>query len=95
MGIAARKARRASQAYQGRYRANAERKFAADRPAMLRVLAAGPVHGADAAAGLGWTLTRWWGVLWRFRGHWAITGKGLVLTERGRRAVARDSTEGK
>lgn len=42
----------------------AARHLLADRLAVLRLLAAGPVLGADAgercAALLGWTLDRWW-----------------------------------
>lgn len=59
------------------------------RRAMLAVLAAhGPISGEAAAAKLGWTLERWWQQAGNCLAAWDVTGKGLVLTEKGRKALA-------
>lgn len=61
-----------------------------DLAAAVALLAArGPIPGTDAAAALGWTLARWWAAISRGLGLWDVTARGLVLTAKGRRFLAR------
>ena len=59
----------------------------ADRRAVARFLTGrGPVPGATAAEALGWPLERWWAAIGG--GDWfEITGRGWVLSDKGRAAV--------
>src|SRR5205814_5391180 len=56
-----------------------------DLLAVARLLAARePIPGAEAAAALGWSADRWWGVVGRASGLFDVTGRGWVLTAAGR-----------
>jgi hypothetical protein len=62
---------------------------APDRLAVARLLAThGPVPGDEAAAALGWSTARWWDVVGRSGEWFDVTGRGWVLTDAGRAAVA-------
>jgi hypothetical protein len=67
---------------------------APDRLAVARLLAShGPVPGDEAAAALGWSTARWWDVVGRSGEWFDVTGRGWVLTDAGRAAVAGQSPQ--
>lgn len=46
-----------------------------------------PVTGTEAAMLLGWSLDRWWNTVGTAEKWFRITGKGYILTRRGRQEL--------
>jgi hypothetical protein len=68
---------------------NPRKPVTPDVVAVVRLLTEqGPLMGEEVANLLGWPADRWWKVV-ASRGAWfELTGKGWVLTDEGKAAVA-------